>query len=219
MVRGFRYIDCFELQNCRIMLDSIIVMLQGLPWEGVVLMTFLVAFAENIVPPLPSDIALVFIGTLVGLGTVSFYPVVVSATAGSTAGFMAAYWLGRRYGASIVGWRWMPFLTDSLLEKVRMWFDRFQVKIIIANRFLAGTRAVISFAAGMYQLPLLRTTMYSALSAFAWNCILVGVGMAVGNNWPVVERYLTTYGWITTTALVLAATTYWLWKKRKNPNT
>jgi membrane protein DedA with SNARE-associated domain len=180
------------------MLESIIQTLSELPPAGIFIVTFLVAYIENLFPPSPSDLILVFIGTLCGIDTVTFLPTIVVATSGSVLGFASAYWIGRKYGRALIDKGWVPFITTSLLEKVYRWFEKYHGLIIIGNRFLAGTRAVISFAAGMTRLPFPRTALYSTLGAFAWNSLLIWIGMQVGTRWREIDKILSAYGWVVT---------------------
>lgn len=184
------------------MLESIIQTLSQLPPAGIFVVTFLVAYIENLFPPSPSDLILVFIGTLCGIGTITFLPTVAVATSGSVAGFATAYWIGREYGRTLIDRGWVPFITKSLLEKVDDWFEKYHGLIIVGNRFLAGTRAVISFAAGMTRLPFPRTAVYSTLSAFAWNSLLIWVGMLAGTRWREIDNILSTYGWVATGLII-----------------
>jgi membrane protein DedA with SNARE-associated domain len=77
------------------MMEQGIVWLQQAPPWGVLLLMFLIAYIENIFPPAPSDMLLVFAGTMIGFGTVDFSQALAAATIGSTTGFMTAYLLGR----------------------------------------------------------------------------------------------------------------------------
>ncbi|MBI2794103.1 MAG: DedA family protein [Ignavibacteria bacterium] len=197
------------------MLESIIQTLSELPPAGIFIVTFLVAYIENLFPPSPSDLVLVFIGTLVGIGTVAFLPTAVAATFGSVAGFATAYWIGRKYGRTIIEKGWVPFITISLLEKVYRWFEKYHGLIIIGNRFLAGTRAVISFAAGITRLPFPRTAFYSALGAFAWNSLLIWMGMQVGTRWREIDKILSAYGWVATGLIVTIMIIFIIRKRRR----
>jgi len=184
------------------MLESIVVYLQGLPVWGVIIVTFLVAYIENLFPPSPSDVILVFLGTLAGLGTIGMSTLIVTATLGSVAGFATAYWIGRRYGTALIESKRVPFLSVELLLKVEGWFNKYHGLIIVANRFLSGTRAVISFAAGITKMPFIRTTLYCLVSAAAWNSIMVVVGKQLGANWRSVDGILATYGNVVTILIV-----------------
>lgn len=196
------------------MLEPLVDLLQGLPPAGVFLFAFLIAWVENLFPPSPSDVLLVLAGTLIGLGTVDFFPLLAVSTAGSVGGFATAYWLGRRYGPAIVESPWVPFLDASLMEKVERWFDRWHGLIIVVNRFLAGTRAVVAFAAGIVRLPATRTFVYCAISATAWNALLLVAGQHLGTHWRDVEGLLSTYGWIVTGLIVLFIA-LWFFRKRR----
>ncbi len=83
------------------MLEQLVLLLQGLPPIGILAVAFLICYIENIFPPSPSDVALVFIGTFVGLGVISFPVLAVLSTFGSVTGFLTMYWLGNRFGRSL----------------------------------------------------------------------------------------------------------------------
>ncbi|HLP27758.1 MAG TPA: DedA family protein [Candidatus Didemnitutus sp.] len=196
------------------MIESLVTFFQGLPPTGVLALTFGIAYIENLFPPSPSDVLLVFIGTIVGVGVVGFVPTLVAATAGSVLGFSTAYGLGRRYGDAIADSPMVPFITRDLITKVERWFDKYHGLIIVANRFLAGTRAVISFVAGISKLPFPRTLVYCAVSAALWNALLLTIGVNVGERWRDVDQYISAYGWVVTGLLAIVLTV-WIYRKRK----
>lgn len=162
-----------------------------------------VAFIENLFPPSPSDVAVVFAGSLVGIGTLSFLPALVAATAGGTLGFVVMYRIGKAFGNRILERGKIPFLPPASVYRAEEWFRRYGYWLIAANRFLAGTRAVVSFFAGISELDLRRTTMLSAVSSLAWNAVLLGMGYTLGKNWERIGFYLTTYSQIVTGAVIL----------------
>lgn len=178
------------------MIEHLVDLAQSLPVWALLVSVFVATFIEHIVPPSPSDVFVAFIGTLVGIGVLDFGTTLLVATVGAVGGFAGAYGIGRRYGRSILEHRWVPFITAELIDRVNAWFDRYHGAIIVGNRFLAGTRAVIAFAAGMAKLPLPRTLLYSALSATAWNAVLLWAGMALGSQWQRIDYWLRVYGWI-----------------------
>ena len=196
------------------MIESLITLLQSFPTWALVVTAFVVAYVENLFPPSPSDVLTVFIGSLIGMGLGDFSTFLTSSTLGSIGGFCTAYLLGRRYGEAIADSPFVPFITREMLGRVEKLFDRYHGLIIIANRFLAGTRAVVAFAAGVVRLPLPRTLAYSAISALAWNATLLWLGTAVGQRWRDVEGYLAAYGWLITGAIAVAAI-IWLLRRRK----
>ena len=199
------------------MIESLVSLAYDLPVWGIILATFVIAYIENLVPPAPSDVLLVFVGTLCGIGLVDFTTTLVVATVGSVSGFASAYWIGRHYGRAMIEKGWLPFISMQLLDKVEAWFDKYHGWIIVGNRFLAGTRAVISFAAGMTKMPFLRTTVLCAISALAWNAILILLGMQFGSRWREVDAFLSVYGWVVLIVLTIAILIWILVKRRNKP--
>jgi membrane protein DedA with SNARE-associated domain len=183
--------------------ESFIQLLQSFDPALVCLALFAVAFLENIFPPSPSDMAIVFGGTLVGIGRIGFPEALLSATAGSTLGFVAMYAIGKWFGRNILEQRKIRFLPLDSVHKVESWFVKYGYWIIIANRFLAGTRAVVSFFAGMSGLKLPVTTLLCLLSALIWNSLLITGGYLLGNNWERIGFYISTYSQVVTGLVVL----------------
>jgi membrane protein DedA with SNARE-associated domain len=108
------------------------------------------------------------------------------------------------------------------VHKVETWFKTYGYWIVVANRFLAGTRAVVSFVIGMSELSLWRTTILSFISSLIWNFILLFAGRELGQNWRVISFYLETYGMIMTVILVVVIVIfvgqyYFKSIKRNNP--
>ena len=162
-----------------------------------------IAFIENVFPPSPSDLVVVFAGSLAGAGNVGFVPLLLSASVGSTIGFVVMYKIGDWFGDAILEQGKIKFIPVEAVRKVESWFQAYGYWIIVANRFLAGTRAVVSFFAGLSELHLIRTTLLSLVSALAWNSILIYAGYLLGHNWKDVLYYLQTYSQVITGVLVI----------------
>jgi membrane protein DedA with SNARE-associated domain len=107
-------------------------------------------------------------------------------------------WFGLKY---IEGGR-IKYLPVESIRKVEEWFGRYGYWVVVVNRFLTGTRAVVSFFAGMSRLRLGLTTVLCAVSALLWNAILISGGYYLGRNWERIGFYLTTYSQIVTTIVV-----------------
>lgn len=161
------------------------------------------ALLENILPPAPSDMMIVAAGTLVGLGQVGYVETVLSATAGSVIGFMIMYKIGDWFGDHILEQGKIKFLPIESVHKVERWFAKYGYAIIVVNRFLTGTRAVVSFFAGMSELSFGLTTILCFVSALIWNAILVTMGMYLGRNWDKIGFYLSTYSQVVTAVVVV----------------
>ncbi|MDQ1266199.1 MAG: hypothetical protein QG635_1351 [Bacteroidota bacterium] len=176
------------------MLEIIIEYLKVVPWYWILSIAFFVTILENLFPPAPCDSVLIFIGTLVGIKAVGLISVLAASTAGSILGFVFMYWLGWEFGIKVIESRRFKFLTPEILKKPEEWFRRWGYLVIVLNRFLSGTRAVISFFAGISKLSPFKTSVYATISAMAWNLILIYLGVILGENWELADKYIEMYG-------------------------
>lgn len=157
------------------------------------IIAFFFAYIENIFPPSPSDAVMVFIGYLIVVGKAYFLLVLLFSTLGSTLGYLTMYKLGEIFGDKVIEKGKLKFISLENIHKIERWFNRYGYGVVIMNRFLLGTRAVVSFFSGITHLNLTITTLLSAISAFAWNLILIYVGMTFGKQWRYTEDYLDNY--------------------------
>jgi len=154
---------------------------------------FLFAFVENVFPPSPSDLVVVIGGSLVSTGAINFIPAVLLTTFGSVVGFMILFYFGSTVDKKVVHSGKYKYIPVDAIDKVELWFKRYGYYVIIANRFLPGTRSVISFFAGMSMLDVRKSAILAAISAVVWNSIIIYLGYLFGNNVAVVDKYLSTY--------------------------
>lgn len=175
-----------------------------IPWYSILFFALFITFLENIFPPSPSDVLLLFIGSLVNTSEqITFLNLSIVSTIGSTLGFLVMYYLGYRFETRIIESNRLKFITPESLQKPTQWFNKYGYFIIIANRFLSGTRAVISFFAGVTKLDFKKTTILSTISAYIWNSILIYLGMIFSNNLEKVKEYISLYGKIVFPILIL----------------
>jgi membrane protein DedA with SNARE-associated domain len=182
-----------------------------------------IAYIENVFPPSPSDVLLVAAGSLVGIGKVDFSLLLVLSTVGSTVGFLTMYKVGDWFGVRILETGKFKYIPIEKVHRVEAWFKKYGYWIVIANRFMAGTRAVISFFTGMSELSLWRTTILSFISSLVWNFILLFAGKELGKNWREISFYLETYGKVVTISLIiivliLVIRNYYHYRNRKKPS-
>jgi len=154
---------------------------------------FFFAFIENVFPPSPSDVLLVVGGTLIGTGAINFILALAFVTFGSITGFMLMFYIGSTVDKKVIHSGRFRFIPINTIDKVETWFRKYGYFVIVANRFMPGTRAVISFFAGISNLDPKRTITLCFVSALLWNAILLYLGFVFGDNVAIVDDYLTTY--------------------------
>jgi membrane protein DedA with SNARE-associated domain len=180
---------------------------------------FLFAFIENVFPPSPSDLVIVVGGSLISQGAIHFIPTLIITSLGSVLGFMTLYFIGSQLDKRVIRAGKIKFISLDALDKAELWFNRYGYFIIAANRFLPGTRSVISFFAGLSELDVKKTVILALLSAFAWNSIIIYLGIVFGNNIERIDYYLNTYSNIVIAlmaAIVLFFTIRYFFRKRKS---
>jgi membrane protein DedA with SNARE-associated domain len=179
------------------------------------------SYLENIFPPSPSDIVVVVGGSLVGTGVISFFPTLILTTLGSVAGFMTIYYIGSTLDKKVIKTHKLKFIPTEGIEKVEAWFAKFGYWMIAGNRFMPGTRSVISLFAGLSELEVRKTIILSTLSALGWNTLMLYLGMIFERNVKQVDKLLETYSDIVLTITAAAIIIYFIWyfiQKKKKQN-
>lgn len=201
------------------MLESLLSQISDLTPIWIYLTIFFFAYIENLFPPSPSDMVVVIGGSLVGTGSLHLIPVFLFATLGSLAGFLSAFIIGWQFDKKLIHSGKIKFINIQSIDKVENAFRKYGYYLIIANRFLPGTRAVISFFAGMSRLDVKRTSVLSLISSAVWNAFLIYLGFAFGKNIHLIDGYLNTYSniiiSITAVVIVFFIVRYFLRKRKK----
>ncbi len=189
-------------------LSDIVAWMEALPPAWAYLVILVVAYGENVVPPIPGDMVVVFGGYLVGMGQLDFWLVVLLSTLGGAAGFMTMYAIGYRIGNAVFDPSRLQWLPKQQIGRAEKWLRKWGYGVVLANRFLSGLRSVISLTVGIAHMHPLRTTLFATVSALAWTCVIAYAGYAVGDNWPLISFYLKQYGQAITGAILLGLVAY-----------
>lgn len=197
--------------------QSIVEWINVVPPLGIYLIFFGIAYIENIIPPMPGDVIVAFGGYLAAEGVISFTLLLVITVIASVIGFMNMYWFGRKWGA---GLEQNPkdhlltrFIDYKYFDKGKKWMNRWGQLVVLSNRFLAGTRSVISLTSGMSGLPVGLTVLNSFLSSLFWNTLLIGAGWYIQGNWKIIGQYLSNYGKIILALIVLILVLRFIFKR------
>src|SRR5262249_17986421 len=117
-------------------------------------------------------------------------------TIGSVLGAAIDYWVGymiraridRRPDAKLFGG-----VSHQRIRELQERMQRVGSGLILINRFLPAVRAFLFVAAGAARMPFFRVLLLGAISAMAWNCLMMGLGIAVGGNAERLEALLRNY--------------------------
>ena len=180
------------------------------------LAVYLVLFVESIGIPSPSEIILLFSGYEVWLGHFSYPIVIVVAAAGSTTGATGAYFIARLGGRPLIlkHFRWV-FRTPQRLAYWENYFRTKGDKVVLIGRIISGVRMIISYPAGIFEMPYPRFLLYTVLGSIMWPLIAVTAGYFLG---PHVVSGITAakkYEIPVVIGLVVLAALWWWYERRK----
>jgi membrane protein DedA with SNARE-associated domain len=151
----------------------------------------LLVAAENLFPPLPSEIILPLAGYVASQGKMNLLLAIVGATLGSYFGALALYWLGALLGRErlrrIV--ERLPLVDVVDMENAEAWFARHGGKAVLFGRCVPLVRSLISIPAGIERMPLWRFSLYTLIGSAVWNTIFVVAGYQLGARWKDVGKY------------------------------
>lgn len=187
------------------MFETILNEISSFPPIWIYITLFLFAFVENVFPPSPSDLVVVVGGSIIATGAIHFIPTLILTSLGTVIGFMVLFYIGSTVDKKLIHSGKFKFIPVDAIDKVEIWFKKYGYGIILANRFMPGTRAVISFFAGLSHLDVKKTIILSTISAFAWNTLILYLGYIFGDNVELADQYLKTYSEIVIGITVVVA--------------
>ena len=163
--------------------SSLVGLLSAHPALALVIV-FCVAFGEALLIVglfVPSTTVLVGAGTLIGVGSLPFWPVFLSTVAGSVAGDALSYWVGWRYNERIRQvWPFSKY--PSVMAQGEAFFARHGGMSIFIVRFIPGAKAVVPAIAAMAGMPVLRFSLINVASAVLWSGVHILPAIALGRG-------------------------------------
>lgn len=185
-----------------------------------------IMFAENVFPPIPSELVMPFAGFLVGRGELNFVGVWVAGILGSVVGAVLLYYLGAWAGDVVIRrfvsryGRWLT-LSESDYDRALRFFARYGEWVVFFGRCIPIVRSLISLPAGAERMPMPRFLLFTTLGSAIWSGALTYAGMVLGENWKQVIALMEQYQDFTVIALavigvlVVLAFVYRLFTRRR----
>ena len=187
---------------------------------------FLLIAIENIFPPIPSEVVLLFSGFMTTYTELNVVIMIIAATLGSLIGAIVLYYVGKILNKErlkkIVSGKIGKILRlkDEDIEKADKWFDTKGNKTVFFCRFIPIVRSLISIPAGMSEMPMLKFLIYTIAGSTIWNTVLIIIGNKVGENWVNILNIFEQYSHITLIVLILifiiGCTIFYMKKSKKS---
>ena len=180
----------------------------------------LLMFAENLFPPIPSELIMPLAGFTVAKGDMNFTLAVLAGIVGTILGAFPWYYAGKLVGeerlkglADKYG-KWITVSSQDI-DKATRWFNRYGNKAVLFGRLVPGVRTLISLPAGISDMPIGSFLIYSTLGTTAWVMLLTFLGYILGDNYELVEKYLDPVSKIVLVVVVVAFVIWVVRKKQK----
>lgn len=156
---------------------------------------FLLMLAENVFPPIPSELIMPLAGFVAARGELDLILVILSGTAGSVVGALPWYYAGALFGkdrlkrmANRFG-RWMT-VSPADIDMASDWFERHEGAAVFFGRLVPAIRTLISVPAGIVRMPMLPFLAYSTIGSLIWTTLLTMAGFLLESQYEVVEGYV-----------------------------
>ncbi|WP_138935714.1 DedA family protein [Roseovarius arcticus] len=155
----------------------------------------LLMLAENIFPPIPSEVIMPMAGFLIYQGKLNMIAVILAGSAGSLMGTYLWYLVARRIGRDRVRrliarhGRWLTISLDDL-DRATDWFQRHGRMAVLLGRLVPGIRTVISVPAGLTGMGHVPFLIYSLIGTAFWTTLLACLGYALGSQYALVADWL-----------------------------
>lgn len=160
---------------------------------------FLLILLENIFPPIPSELILLFGGFMTTYTKLNIIGMIISSTLGSLIGALLLYKIGTIFSKEklkilISGKLGRVLkLKNSDIDNANKWFTNEGKKTVFLGRFIPLIRSIISIPAGINKMNISKFITYTLLGSVIWNLVLIILGHIVGKNWKAILKIFKLY--------------------------
>ena len=186
------------------MFDWVVMLLENGGYLGI----FLLMLAENLFPPIPSELIMPLAGFLAAQGALSLPLSIAVGAAGSVVGALFWYWIGLRFGeerlrrlAARHG-RWLT-VSPQDVDTASAWFERNGGRVVFFGRMVPAVRTLISIPAGVARMPLTRFLALTAVGSLFWTGALAVAGYLLESQYTRVEGWVNPVSTLVVVLLVL----------------
>ena len=173
------------------MFDLIVTVIERSGYVGIALLMF----AENVFPPIPSELIMPFAGFAAARGELSLAGVAVAGSVGSLAGAVVWYAVGRALGVvRLKHWaarhgRWLTLAPEEI-DRSSAWFRRRGPLAVLFGRLVPAVRTLISVPAGVAGMALAPFLLCSSIGTGAWTAVLALGGRALESRYDEIATWL-----------------------------
>lgn len=177
----------------------------------------LLAFVENVFPPIPADVIAAFGSFVAAREGRSPIPPFLAVWLSNVAGALFMYAMGHKLGKKRVE-KWLRITPKDPAEKrFESLYGRFGTAAFFLSRFIPGVRAVVPPLAGALHIKPLGPAIAIALASGLWYGLITFLAFRAGANWEKLVQLLQRVGWGAAigATVILGGMAIWLYLRRK----
>src|SRR5699024_2907012 len=139
---------------------------------------FVSTLLDGLLIPAPSQILLISASLMAARSNMNIYLVLLSAWSGAMIGALLGYLLGHSAGRKWLLYygKRLKLINETQISRIEHYFHRYSSGfVVIFSPFVDPLRQLISFIAGMLEMPFQRFIFYTTIGATSW-VIVWGAG-------------------------------------------
>lgn len=162
----------------------------------------------------PGEVTLAVGAIYVSRGDLDLSLVIAIGAICAIVGESVGYWLGRRYGRSLLSRIPLANRLAEKVEEVEDLFERHGGKTVAIGRYAAAAGAFVPFVAGMGRMRFLRFLAFDVPAIVVWAIGVGLLGFFLGENLELVDRILSRFGYAMLGLLAVLVGLY-VWKRAR----
>jgi membrane-associated protein len=186
------------------------------PWLALALVFLLPALEASafVGVVLPGEIGVILGGVLANQHKLPLAAVLIAAIAGAIIGDSIGYFVGKRYGETLLSKIPNRILKPEHVTRAEETVRDFGGKAVFLGRFTAALRALVPGMAGMSRLHYGRFLAWNVAGGVIWAAAFTILGYLAGSQYQRLEHYANLIG----LALLVAIAAFFVvrWRRKKN---
>ncbi|MDX2103088.1 MAG: DedA family protein [Alphaproteobacteria bacterium] len=170
-------------------------------------------FAENVFPPIPSELIMPLAGFAAARGDLNVFGVLAAGILGTILGTLPWYYAGRILGLARLRLLASRFgrvmtITPEEVDQAASWFQRYGHLAVFYGRLIPAIRTIISAPAGVAAMPMGPFLLWTSIGTGLWTSLLTAAGYVLEAQYERVE------GWIDPLSklVVLVVVAVYVWR-------
>ncbi|MGH8889106.1 MAG: DedA family protein [Acidothermaceae bacterium] len=162
----------------------------------------------------PGEIACLLGGVLAFESKLALGLVIAAAISGAVIGDSVGYFVGARYGDTLLSKLPSRFVKPEHIERTKEMIRRFGGRAVFVGRFTAALRALVPGFAGVSKMRYRTFLAWNFVGGALWATAVVVAGFLAGDAWRRVSSDISLVSYIILGAVVVFLVALWWWRRR-----